>query len=75
MPYREPRLRLCSKSTCSSVAVSTLTYVYADAEAVVGPLSKNPEPHAYDLCDTHQAALRVPLGWRVLRYHPSPEAL
>ena len=55
--------------------MSTLTYVYADAEAVVGPLSKNPEPHAYDLCDTHQAALRVPLGWRVLRYHPSPEAL
>jgi hypothetical protein len=33
--------------------VATLTYVYADSTAVVGPLATHAEPHTYDLCEAH----------------------
>lgn len=45
----------------------TLTYVYADQTAVLGPLSTYAEPHAYDLCAAHGERLSVPRGWEVLR--------
>ena len=38
----------------------TLTYVYADSVAVVGPLATFAEPHAYDLCAVHAERLTVP---------------
>lgn len=60
--------RLCSKVACSREAVSTLTYVYADSMAVLGPLSARPEPHSYDLCDVHSDRLSAPRGWQVLRH-------
>lgn len=60
--------RLCSKVACRRVAVSTLTYVYADSMAVLGPLSVRPEPHTYDLCAEHSDSLSVPRGWQVLRH-------
>ncbi len=62
MPARE-----CSRTACSRPAVSTLTYVYADSTAVLGPLAATSEPHTYDLCREHSAGLTVPLGWRVIR--------
>jgi len=34
---------------------------------VVGPLATQPEPHCYDLCRPHAAALSVPRGWEVIR--------
>ncbi|MGA0210057.1 MAG: DUF3499 family protein, partial [Candidatus Nanopelagicales bacterium] len=37
--------RRCSKPSCNQSAVSTLTYVYADSTAVVGPLATYAEPH------------------------------
>jgi hypothetical protein len=74
MPHREPPLRLCSKNSCQSPAFATLTYVYADQEAVVGPLSATKEPHTYDLCQAHSERLTAPVGWRVVRYRPYPEA-
>ena len=60
--------RLCSKVACSEVAVSTLTYVYADSMAVLGPLSQRSEPHSYDLCVVHAERLSAPRGWQVLRH-------
>jgi hypothetical protein len=75
MPHRPPVLRLCSKTACSDSAEATLTYVYADSEAVVGPLAAVKEPHSYDLCAAHAERLSPPVGWRVVRYRPYPEAI
>jgi hypothetical protein len=47
--------------------VATLTYVYADSTAVLGPLAIYAEPHCYDLCEQHAGSLTVPRGWEVLR--------
>jgi len=54
--------------------VATLTYVYADQTAVLGPLATYAEPHAYDLCDAHSERLSAPRGWEVLRLAPDPAA-
>jgi hypothetical protein len=55
--------------------VATLTYVYSDQTAVLGPLATFAEPHAYDLCDAHSDRLSAPRGWEVLRLAPDPDAL
>jgi hypothetical protein len=54
--------------------VHTLTYVYADQTAVLGPLATYAEPHAYDLCEAHAERLSAPRGWDVLRLAPDPSA-
>ena len=46
----------------------TLTYVYAESTAVVGPLATFSEPHAYDLCALHGERLKVPHGWNVIKH-------
>lgn len=48
--------------------MATLTYVYADSTAVVGPLATQAEPHTYDLCTTHAHGLTAPRGWEVVRF-------
>ena len=45
----------------------TLTYIYAESTAVLGPLATFSEPHSYDLCDKHSARLTVPQGWNVIK--------
>ena len=45
----------------------TLTYIYAESTAVLGPLATFSEPHSYDLCDKHSTRLTVPNGWNVIR--------
>jgi hypothetical protein len=45
----------------------TLTYVYSESTAVVGPLATYSEPHAYDLCVLHGTRLKVPNGWNVIK--------
>ncbi|CAN5681747.1 DUF3499 domain-containing protein [soil metagenome] len=59
--------RRCSRTPCGRQAVQTLTYVYADQIAVLGPLATYAEPHAYDLCSLHGERLSAPRGWEVLR--------
>jgi hypothetical protein len=54
--------------------VATLTYVYSDQTAVLGPLATYAEPHAYDLCDAHSERLSAPRGWEVLRLAPDADA-
>ncbi len=60
-------MRTCSRTACARRAVATLTYVYADSTAVLGPLATFAEPHAYDLCDQHSERLSAPRGWEVVR--------
>lgn len=67
--------RRCSRTACLRAAVATLTYVYSDSTAVLGPLATFAEPHAYDLCEAHSERLSAPRGWDVLRLAPDPEAL
>ena len=68
-------VRRCSRSACGKTAVATLTYVYADSTAVLGPLATYAEPHCYDLCAAHSQRLTAPRGWEVLRLAPDPETL
>jgi hypothetical protein len=50
--------------------VATLTYVYSDSTAVLGPLATFAEPHCYDLCAEHAERLTAPRGWEVVRLSP-----
>lgn len=61
------------RSACSRTAAATLTYVYSDQMAVVGPLAVEAEPHSFDLCADHSNGLTVPSGWSVLRLAAEPE--
>jgi hypothetical protein len=67
--------RRCSRTACRRPAVATLTYVYGDQTAVLGPLATYAEPHAYDLCDEHSERLSAPRGWEVVRLALDPDAL
>lgn len=66
--------RRCSKTACGRPATATLTYVYSDQTAVLGPLATYAEPHAYDLCEAHSERLSAPRGWEILRLAPDPDA-
>ncbi|AEW94389.1 hypothetical protein SCATT_20180 [Streptantibioticus cattleyicolor NRRL 8057 = DSM 46488] len=65
-------VRRCSRTACGRPAVATLTYVYADSTAVLGPLATYAEPHCYDLCSEHSARLTAPRGWEVVRLAVDP---
>lgn len=65
--------RRCSRTACKQPAVFTLTYVYADSTAVLGPLAAYVEPHCYDLCADHAERLTAPRGWEIVRLPGEPE--
>ncbi|WP_049578831.1 DUF3499 domain-containing protein [Streptomyces sp. SBT349] len=67
-------VRRCSRTACARPAVATLTYVYADSTAVLGPLATYAEPHCYDLCAEHSERLTAPRGWEVVRLAVDPTA-
>lgn len=76
---RRVKNRRCSKTGCATAAVATLTYVYADSTAVVGPLALRDEPGTYDLCRAHSSNLSTPRGWELIRLpldleHPGPSS-
>jgi hypothetical protein len=64
--------RCCSRTACKQLPVYTLTYVYKDSTAVLGPLSGYVDPHSWDLCEMHATRLVVPRGWDVVRLPPDP---
>ena len=66
--------RCCSRTACKHPPVYTLTYVYRDSTAVLGPLAAYVEPHCYDLCEKHAARLTAPRGWDVVRLPIDPES-
>ncbi|GAC56209.1 hypothetical protein GOHSU_04_00780 [Gordonia hirsuta DSM 44140 = NBRC 16056] len=47
--------------------MATLTFVYAESTAVIGPLAGADEPHSWDLCSEHADRITVPRGWELLR--------
>ena len=51
--------------------MATLTYVYSDSTAVVGPLAIAREPHSWDLCIGHASRITAPRGWEMMR-HAAP---
>ena len=51
--------------------MATLTYVYSDSTAVVGPLATVREPHSWDLCLSHASRITAPRGWELVR-HAAP---
>jgi hypothetical protein len=61
--------------------VATLTFVYSDSTAVVGPLATVREPHSWDLCVTHAGRITAPRGWELMRHagplptHPDEDDL
>jgi hypothetical protein len=60
--------RRCCRPGCPNYAVATLTFVYSDSTAVVGPLATTPEPHSWDLCVAHAGRITAPRGWELVRH-------
>ncbi len=65
--------RRCCRPGCPHYAVATLTFVYSDSTAVVGPLANAHEPHSWDLCVSHAGRITAPRGWELVR-HSGPLA-
>lgn len=63
--------RRCCRPGCPHYGVATLTFVYSDSTAVVGPLATTREPHSWDLCVNHAGSITAPRGWDLVR-HPGP---
>lgn len=60
--------RRCCRPGCPQYAVATLTFVYSDSTAVVGPLATVREPHSWDLCVGHAGRITAPRGWELVRH-------
>jgi hypothetical protein len=60
--------RRCCRPGCPHYAVATLTFVYLDSTAVVGPLATVREPHSWDLCVLHAGRITAPRGWELVRH-------
>ncbi|MCV7091877.1 DUF3499 domain-containing protein [Mycobacterium interjectum] len=60
--------RRCCRPGCPHYAVATLTFVYSDSTAVVGPLATAREPHSWDLCVGHAGRITAPRGWDLVRH-------
>ena len=60
---------------CDNSAIATLTYVYADMTAVLGPLATFAEPHCYDLCENHTRRLIPPRGWELVKLETDLDSL
>ena len=60
--------RRCCRPGCPQYAVATLTFVYSDSTAVVGPLATVREPHSWDLCVGHAGRITAPRGWELMRH-------
>jgi hypothetical protein len=73
--------RRCCRPGCPHYGVATLTFVYSDSTAVVGPLATVREPHSWDLCVLHAGRITAPRGWELVRHagplptHPDEDDL
>ena len=65
--------RRCCRPGCPHYAVATLTFVYSDSTAVIGPLATARDPHSWDLCVSHAGGITAPRGWELVR-HAGPLA-
>lgn len=73
--------RRCCRPGCPHYAVATLTFVYSDSTAVIGPLATARDPHSWDLCVDHAGRITAPRGWELVRHagplptHPDEDDL
>jgi hypothetical protein len=73
--------RRCCRPGCPHYAVATLTFVYSDSTAVIGPLATVRDPHSWDLCVSHAGGITAPRGWELVRHagplptHPDEDDL
>ncbi|MEQ0573923.1 DUF3499 domain-containing protein [Mycobacterium tuberculosis] len=73
--------RRCCRPGCPHYAVATLTFVYSDSTAVIGPLATAREPHSWDWCVGHAGRITAPRGWELVRHagplpsHPDEDDL
>jgi hypothetical protein len=73
--------RRCCRPGCPHYAVATLTFVYSDSTAVIGPLATARDPHSWDLCVGHAGRITAPRGWELVRHagplptHPDEDDL
>lgn len=58
-----PGIRQCSRPGCSEDAAATLTYHYDRGTAWIDALTRERDPHGYDLCERHAGRVTVPKGW------------
>lgn len=59
--------RRCVHFGCVDKAVAALTYNYAEATAVLGPLPPQPVPYTSEYCARHAMSFTAPQGWQVIR--------
>lgn len=57
--------RQCSRTGCSERASATMAYDYARSLVWIGELTRERDPHDYDLCARHAARVSVPSGWHL----------
>jgi hypothetical protein len=69
-------MRHCRKSGCRGEAAATCSFNYPLRQIWIAPLSYDPEPGSYDLCEDHAARFVAPIGWTLsdLRLHPETAA-
>jgi hypothetical protein len=69
-------MRHCRKTGCRGEAVTTFSFNYPLRQVWIAPLSYDPEPGAYDLCQDHASRFVAPIGWTLsdLRLHPESAA-
>jgi hypothetical protein len=57
--------RQCSRTGCAEPAAVTLTYHYGQSQVWLDDLSRERDPHDYDLCERPAGRLSVPHGWHL----------
>jgi hypothetical protein len=69
-------MRLCAKTGCAHEAVATCSFHYPLRQVWIAPLSLDPQPGSYDLCEHHADRLVAPLGWTLsdVRVDEPPKA-
>lgn len=55
--------RHCSRTGCAESASTTLAFEYGSSTVWLGDLTRDRDPHCYDLCEHHANRLKVPHGW------------
>jgi hypothetical protein len=73
-------MRFCAKTGCAHEAVATCSFHYPLKQVWIAPLSVDPQPGSYDLCEDHADRIVAPLGWtltdiRVEDQHPHASGL
>lgn len=56
-------MRVCAKTGCAEGSVATCSFHYPMRQVWIAPLSADPQPGSYDLCEHHADRLVAPLGW------------